>query len=1072
LVFDQVQFKLDNSWRHHRFSASVLPESALSALVEVSGDMVGSSFAEWGKWRGEVAVQIARANVAAWKEWVTLPEILSQAQGSVQATIGIEAGKLDRIAADLNLSDVHSRLAAELPLLVLNELTGRVTWQKLEQGFEISSNKLSWQMSDGLNLPATDFRLRLITDAKFTEGAIEASEIALEKLPLLVQYLPVSEVIKQKLDNYSPVGQIKLLNAQWHQEAEKPPHFEVAAYFNNLSVNRVGDFPGVSGLSGELSGTDSGGELLLDSHDLQLDAPDILLRPISFNTFKGQASWQRKQAAWDLKFNNLAFANEDLAGTAYGHYQLSNSGPGTADITFNLTRAAVARVVKYLPKKLLGEPTMSWLQTGLVAGNAEDVFFHLRGDLKNFPFPENKAGIFQVKAKASGVIVDYAQGWPRIENAAANLLIEGPRLQIDSSAAMIAGSSASAQKFSVSIADFMSEEPVLQVVGEAKSNTQHGLNFIKHSPVRGYINGFTDDAVAQGEGKLTLQLDIPLSERTATVKGRYQFFDNEIKLSETIPLAHKVAGELLFTEASLQTNDISALMLGGPANLAIQTEQDGTLKIKLKGKANIDVWRKSNAHPILPLLRGSANWVADASVFKNQFSLVVGSNLLGISSELPLPLSKKANETSVVKFELKNEGRAQDVIRLQYGDLLNMYLLQTENGKGQSAIKRGYINFGSGKRMPEREGVWLTGALPLLPLENWFEIIKRLPSSQGVLPEIEGIDLTVQKVLGFATTVNALNVRARNHKGVLVMQVSSKEMNGEISWFPQGKGKLVARLKNAAVVDRGVSTDSDVPSKPNTKNASQATDRLSIPSINVAVEQFSYRGNQLGRLEIHASQFDKDILLNSLRLTNPDGALQMNGKWSASPAQTHIAAKLTVTDIGKILNRSGYPNTVKNGAGSLDLDMVWPGSPDQFVAASLDGYLNLNLAKGEFSKLDTVGGKGFEFKTISGVAKIRQGVVTTDNLKVSGALANVNLTGQVDLRRETQNLRASVTPNISTGVSLLGFAGGPAVGAVVFIANKILRDPLDKLASFEYNVTGTWADPKIDKVNAAQTNAR
>jgi len=46
----------------------------------------------------------------------------------------------------------------------------------------------------------------------------------------------------------------------------------------------------------------------------------------------------------------------------------------------------------------------------------------------------------------------------------------------------------------------------------------------------------------------------------------------------------------------------------------------------------------------------------------------------------------------------------------------------------------------------------------------------------------------------------------------------------------------------------------------------------------------------------------------------------------------------------------------------------------------------------------------------------------------------------------------------------LSFAAGPMVGVGVLLANKILRNPLDKLVSFEYNVNGSWADPKVDKV--------
>jgi uncharacterized protein YhdP len=41
----------------------------------------------------------------------------------------------------------------------------------------------------------------------------------------------------------------------------------------------------------------------------------------------------------------------------------------------------------------------------------------------------------------------------------------------------------------------------------------------------------------------------------------------------------------------------------------------------------------------------------------------------------------------------------------------------------------------------------------------------------------------------------------------------------------------------------------------------------------------------------------------------------------------------------------------------------------------------------------------------------------------------------------------------------------------VLLANKILREPLDKLVAFEYNVSGSWADPKVEKVGkpAAQS---
>jgi uncharacterized protein YhdP len=113
--------------------------------------------------------------------------------------------------------------------------------------------------------------------------------------------------------------------------------------------------------------------------------------------------------------------------------------------------------------------------------------------------------------------------------------------------------------------------------------------------------------------------------------------------------------------------------------------------------------------------------------------------------------------------------------------------------------------------------------------------------------------------------------------------------------------------------------------------------------------------------------------------------------------------------------------------------------------------------------------KGFEFDSITGSAQIKQGVLLTDDFKINGSAAAVNLSGQVDLNRETQNLRVRVLPTIGDSVSLLALAAvNPAVGAGVFIANKILSDPLDKLVSFEYNVTGSWLDPKVEKTGQSK----
>ena len=116
--------------------------------------------------------------------------------------------------------------------------------------------------------------------------------------------------------------------------------------------------------------------------------------------------------------------------------------------------------------------------------------------------------------------------------------------------------------------------------------------------------------------------------------------------------------------------------------------------------------------------------------------------------------------------------------------------------------------------------------------------------------------------------------------------------------------------------------------------------------------------------------------------------------------------------------------------------------------------------------------EGFEFDSITGDAQITHGMMLTNNFKMVGSSAKVTMLGQVDLDHETQDLRVRILPTVGDSVSLLGaFAAGPAVGIGTFIANKLLREPLDKLVSFEYNVTGTWIDPSVTKVGASKPAA-
>jgi uncharacterized protein (TIGR02099 family) len=942
-------------------------------------------------------------------------------------------------------------------------------------------------MSNGLALLPTDCHLRLAgtRDTPFSAGEIQANSLELADLSMMAEYIPLGKSFKQQLLDFSPSGHITDLRAQW-QEAGR---FNITAKFDNMSMRPVGKIPGVAGLSGEVKGNDSSGVMSLNAPHLKIDAPQLFLEPLGFNNFSVQTGWEHKRDGWDIKFNNFSTSNDDLSATAYGNFQTDPHGPGVADISLNLPRLSLHHAVKYLPKDLLGKETVAWCQSALLQGDAEDIHFRLRGDLNDFPFPQNKKGIFKVDAKVSNVVVDYAKDWPKVENGFGTLLMQGERLQVDSISSTLAG--AKAQKVSISIPNFTGADPVVHVAGAARGETKHALNFIKHSPIRKIMNGFTDNTTVAGEGILDFTLQIPLTKKPVQLKGNYHFAENEIDLAEYIPLAKKVTGDIMFTESVLQAKDISAQIYGGPATISMQTGANGEIKGKVQGRVNADAWHKIEPSSWFQSLNGTAEWNSEVTVRDNQFAVQVTSSLQGLSSSLPMPLSKLANEAIPLKFEFKSINILQDEISVKYGDNINLRLVRGDDKSGTRVIRQGTLDFGPARRIADKDGIWITGVLPLLSVEGWTGF---MPTGNGkaiALPEIDGLDMTVQKLLGYGLAINGVTAHARNRNGTVTAQLTSKDLSGDVIWLPQGKGKIVARLKNAVVGEAENDQKKDAAQVDPAPVSGKNLTHISMPVIDVVAEHFVYQGKQLGKLELNASQVEKDILLDRLHLANPDGVMTVNGKWGLSPSQTHVVVKLELYDTGKMLNRSGYPNTLKDGNGVLDCDLVWPGAPYELALSNLDGHLNLKMIKGQFLKVDPGAGKllsvmnlqslpkrialdftdvfskGFEFDDIEGVAQISQGMLRTSDFKIIGSAAKITMSGQVDLKRETQSLRVRVMPTIGGSVSLLAFAAGPAVGAGVFLANKIFRDPLDKLVSFEYNVTGSWVDPKVEKVPQA-----
>lgn len=1157
LVLKQVNLRIENLFSHHRFALRAQPPEKLSTPLDVRGDFYGTSFDDLSKWRGQLFAQLDYTDVTAWRPWLDLPSEFSRGNGALRGWLKIENGKLAGITADLALHNVVTKLSEDVPEMAVLNLHGRAAWQDVAGGFEVSTKHLAMRLKNGIELQPTDFYFRTAkaSNSQPASGEIRANLLQLETLVSLANFLPMEAGLRTKLDSYAPSGRVANLEAQWQGSPNKLDSYMIKGQFDNIAVRQVGEMPGFSGLTMDVDGGDASGRLNIDSRRLMVNAPGVMREPLSFVTLTGQANWRRRLGELSVNVDNVAVANNDLAGNLYGSYQTRVGTLGLLDLTVSLTRGDVRQSARYTPLVAVGKEASDWLNGALLAGHTEDLRIRIKGNLSDFPVDGTSNALLEIGGHAEDVVLEFDKKWPRIENLSGELLIRGNKLEVKSPSATMQG--ARLKNFEVTMPDMLSDDLPLEVKGEADAGSNTFLQFIQQSPVRGYIDGFTDGMSANGNGHLELFTNIPLlGNKPVKVAGTLRVQDNDINLGDGVPLLRKTNGALSFTESGMKASDVSAEILGGPATLNVETADGGVVHATARGRNNLEALRNS---PLLNYLHGGAAWDADISVQKKSVQVVVNSNLQGISSELPQPFAKPANEVMPLRFEIKpvlskvegpvlskaegpvpskvedaapgkacpepcqkdeaGAGEARNIITVQLGKLLSARVLSRDEN-GEMAIKRGTVNFGGQGKLTDipgeqellqgKDGVWLTGSLPVLSIQGWEGLAGGPAGSTQAVP-IAGAKLHVEKLTGYGQTINGLRIDAARRGDGLAAQLSSTALNGEVEWQPRGfdtSGKLSARLRNLHWTADEQPVPAAKPVKPAPSAKTEPADVIqpsNLPALEVAIDNLQIHGKQIGRFELAGNPDGRDWRLRRLNITNPDGSLTGDGVWlggqanakNGANAKTQLNLLLDISDAGKILDRSGYPNTVKKGSGKLTANLSWAGRPDEFSYANLDGKLKLDTGKGQFLKMDPGIGKllsilslqalpkhitldftdvfsdGFQFDNINGNATIRRGVMDTQDFHIDGSSAKVTMKGSVDLNRETQNLRVVIMPTIGDSVSLLGaFAAGPVVGIGSLIVNKVLGNPLDKLVSFEYNISGTWDDPSVVKVSKAPVKAK
>jgi uncharacterized protein YhdP len=281
----------------------------------------------------------------------------------------------------------------------------------------------------------------------------------------------------------------------------------------------------------------------------------------------------------------------------------------------------------------------------------------------------------------------------------------------------------------------------------------------------------------------------------------------------------------------------------------------------------------------------------------------------------------------------------------------------------------------------------------------------------------------------------------------------------------------------------------------------------SVPALDIAVDDLALGGRRLGRVEVQAVNRGgagraSVWQLTRLQATLPEARLSATGNWATdpkasgpnAPRKAALDFTLDVADAGALLNRFDRPGTVREGKGSIVGQLAWLGSPLALDYLSLSGQLKADFERGQFLKVEPGAAKllgvlslqalprrlaldfrdvfsqGFAFDFVRGDARIEQGVVFTNNLQMKGVNAAVLMEGSANITRETQDLKVVVVPELNAGTaSLIATVINPAIGLGTFLAQFLLRQPLQAAATQQFQISGSWAEPQVEKIERRST---
>ena len=894
--------------------------------------------------------------------------------------------------------------------------------------------------------------------------------------------------------------------------------FTVSAKLIDLSFIGINkSIPSVSKLSGFLSADQNKGSLSIKSNDLEVEVNDLLVDPkIKLDKANGQVSWSKQKGNWVISAKKLALSNPEIATTLNLNYIIGETKePDYMTLDMDFAQANLKTAYRYLPVGMGGD-VKTYLSKAFDAGIIQKGSLHIQGDPNEVPFPKAGTGEFTLNLPIIGATFSPvptsspALGiWPAFNKVNGVINMQGANLKIGIDQASYKQIALS--QFHAEIPSVSAKQLLLTVNGEAQGDAPQLLDYVFASPVGKKQAELERNLKITGPTNLSLGLKIPLSGNGDTSTDiQLSFPGNRVQWAQ-LPPFDNLKGKMRITDVNPEFEDITANFLGGSIKIASTASNQGGQSYNISGDVSANFLKDYfandsavQAFPILQALSGVAKYDGIISFNKGNSETNLKIDMRDWGSTAPAPAKKQIGTAMSGQLNLKTFAKTKtSTSRLSWdGKIGDVYFIQGELASDDTL--RHAVGIGT-PAIPPQQGFQLNLVSNELNLDAWQEFLSRqnrkasAPNSSTNNANSIQVTAQVKQLTMFDRIWQDLNVVAINKNSAWQLRLrGSPQIAGNIQYQSADQsqaGSLISgRLVRLKVPEALITPI--LPAKQNQKNpaSKNVIEPSSIPSIDLTIDDFDWKKAQLGQVKIKTTTNGNALNIDSVQFSSPQGTSTITGRWvggaSNAPTHTNLNVDLEIKDAGQIISHWTNQKSVEGGQGKLLVNAEWDGSPFEPKYDTLAGKATINLEKGRLLEVNTSGAKlldvlslqslfrfatfdlkgslgnivtkGTPFNTIEASFDMNAGVAQTKQFTMGLDQARVAMTGQINIPKQTQDLRVTIFPTIdATAGSLAAFAINPIVGLGALVGQYLITSQINRNFQSDYLVQGSWDNPEV-----------